>query len=209
VNLAERLRLIVITDAAQAAPRSVVDVVRAAVDAGAPAIQLRDKGASARELAESGRELLAITRPAGALLFVNDRVDVACSIGAFGLHIGQSDGDPAAIRQRIGPDMVLGLSIETEAQIGQVPAGVSYLGVGPIRATGSKPDHAPPMGFDGLERTTARTPLPCMAIGGLSASDVPDVKAAGCDGIAIVSSISRAEDPQDAAREFVTNWSKA
>lgn len=90
-DLASRLRLIVITDVALARPRTVIDVVRTAVRAGAPAVQLRDKAASARELFETGRALLPIVRGAGALFFVNDRVDVALALGADGVHVGPDD----------------------------------------------------------------------------------------------------------------------
>ncbi|MGY8779535.1 MAG: thiamine phosphate synthase, partial [Longimicrobiales bacterium] len=90
-DLRDRLRLIVITDADIAKPRTVLDVVQAAVSAGAPSIQLRDKSAPARELAATGRALLPITRAAGALLFINDRVDVALAIGADGVHVGPDD----------------------------------------------------------------------------------------------------------------------
>jgi thiamine-phosphate pyrophosphorylase len=97
-GLAERLRLIVVTDADCGAGRDVADVVRAALRGGAPAIQLRMKDASARETAALARALLAETRAAGALLFVNDRVDVALAVGADGAHVGQDDLPAAAAR---------------------------------------------------------------------------------------------------------------
>ncbi|MBT8488825.1 MAG: thiamine phosphate synthase, partial [Gemmatimonadetes bacterium] len=98
-RLADSLRLVVITDEALARPRSVPDVVASAVTAGAPAVQLRAKGASARELHAAGLELLPIVRDGGALFFVNDRVDVALALGADGVHLGPDDLPVAAARR--------------------------------------------------------------------------------------------------------------
>jgi thiamine-phosphate pyrophosphorylase len=106
------LRLIVITDRALATPRSVTDVVRAAVAAGAPAVQLRDKHATARELADMARALAGITRPAGALLFINDRIDVALAAGADGVHLGPDD-IPVDAARRIAPDFLIGYSTDS------------------------------------------------------------------------------------------------
>lgn len=99
--LASRLRLIVVTDPELARPRSILDVVREAVEAGAPAIQLRNKRASARELFEAGRDLLPVVRDAGALFFVNDRVDVALALGADGVHVGPDDVPVAGVRRAV------------------------------------------------------------------------------------------------------------
>ncbi|MFS4438013.1 thiamine phosphate synthase [Paracoccaceae bacterium GXU_MW_L88] len=197
-----------ITDAV--APLSVPDQAEKAARGGAGWVQLRHKTLEDKAFAELAREVRTRLEPLGAKLILNDRAALVCEVGAFGLHIGQSDGDPAAIRAQIGPDAVLGLSIEAESQLAAVPVdAVNYLGVGPVRATASKPDHAVPLGFDGLAAIVRQSPLPAMAIGGLRAADVPDVQRAGCAGIAIVSAISRADDPEGAAREFVQKWSGA
>jgi thiamine-phosphate pyrophosphorylase len=140
---------------------------------------------------------------------VNDRVDLAIRTGVHGLHIGQGDGDPAIIRARIGADMLLGLSVEAEDHLAHIPAGIDYLGVGPVRATPSKADHAPPIGFDGLARIIAGTSLPCYAIGGLKPDDAASVKAAGAIGMAVVSAVTRAADPQGATRALVNAWRQA
>ena len=200
-------RLCFITDAD--APLSLPEQAEAAARGGAGWVQLRHKSLPDADFADLARALMNRLAPLGVPLIINDRIDVARAVNAPGLHIGQSDGDPRTARAAIGPDMILGLSIETEAQMEHVPDCVSYLGVGPIRATGTKPDHARPMGFGGLARATARTSLPCMAIGGLTSADVAAVQSAGCQGIAIVSAISRATDPESAAHEFVTDWSDA
>lgn len=192
------------------APASVPDQVRAAVAAGVGFIQLRDKHASDTEMAALARALQQITRPAGAVLVINDRVQVATEIGADGLHVGQGDGDIAAIRARIGPDMLLGLSIETLEQLGSIPPdSVDYLGVGPLRATATKPDAAQPLGMDGLARIVAAARLPCVAIGGIKPGDAAPIRQAGAVGIAVVSGISRAPDMQGAARALINEWNAA
>lgn len=188
------------------APLPVVDQALRAAWGGARTIQLRDKTASDRALIALAQALRSAL-PASVALLVNDRVEVALAAGLSGLHIGQSDGDPRVIRTRIGADMILGLSIDCEAQIAQVPRDcLDYLGVGPVRATPTKPDHAPPIGFDGLARIVARTSLPCVAIGGLGTGDCAAVKATGAQGLAVVSAIARAPDPEAAARGLAVEW---
>lgn len=195
-----------ITDAEALLP--IPDQAERAARGGARWVQLRHKHLPDAQFADLARTLQNRLGPLGAKLIVNDRVEVARTIGAWGLHIGQSDGHPARVRQRIGPEMMLGLSIETETQIAAAPRQhLTYLGVGPVRQTASKADHAPPIGFDGLARIAAATPLPCMAIGGLTAADVAQVRAAGCASIAVVSAIARAKNPEVATRDFLHNWS--
>lgn len=194
----------VVTDAQ--APLSLIDQIRAAAQGGAALIQIRDKTASDDDLAALIAAVLPMVTAQGAGLIVNDRVDLAMRTAVHGLHIGQGDGDPAMIRARIGAGMLLGLSVEAEEHLAHVPAGVDYLGVGPVRATASKADHAPPIGFDGLARIIAGTSLPCYAIGGLKPGDAAAVTAAGAIGMAVVSAVTRATDPQAATRALVDEW---
>ena len=132
MTLAERLRLIVVTDA-DCGGRDLVDVVRAALRGGAPAIQLRMKDGAARDMVEMAQALLAETRPAGALLFVNDRVDVAVIAGADGAHVGQDDLPVAAARRVSPPGFLLGVSAQSVELALQAEAeGADYVGVGPV-----------------------------------------------------------------------------
>lgn len=195
-----------ITDAGALLP--IPDQAEQAARGGAIWVQLRHKTLDDACFADLAREVRARLDPLGAKLILNDRVEIARSMGCFGVHVGQSDGDPAGIRMRIGPDAVLGLSIETQAQLAAIPRDcVTYLGVGPVRATASKHDHAPPLGFAGLATIVRAASLPCMAIGGLTEADVAGVRRAGCAGIAVVSAISRAPQPDRAARGFIDQWS--
>jgi thiamine-phosphate pyrophosphorylase len=197
----------VITDPGAALP--VPDQVRAAARGGAAVVQIRDKRAADAELAALVAMLLPELALLGVRLVVNDRVEVARAAGAHGVHIGQGDGDPAAVRARIGPGMLLGLSVETEAQAGRIPAGVDYIGAGPVRATASKPDHAPPVGFDGLARIVAAAGLPAYAIGGIGPGDAAAAKAAGAAGIAVVSAVTQAPDARAATRALLAEWRAA
>lgn len=197
-----------VTDAGASA--SVANQVRAALAAGVRIIQLRDKQASDAAFEAEAKTLLEMTRAAGARLIINDRVDIARRIGADGLHVGQGDGDIMPIRAAIGPDMILGLSVEIEAQIGSIPHdSVDYLGAGPLRATLTKPDAAAPLGMDGMARLIAAAPVPCVAIGGIGLADVAALRDLGAAGVAVVSGISRAQDMEGAARALITAWRQA
>ncbi|MGY6633892.1 MAG: thiamine phosphate synthase [Alkalilacustris sp.] len=192
------------------APVSVMDQALAAAQGGAGAVQLRYKTATDSALAALARELMAALRPLGVLVILNDRVEVARAVGVDGLHIGQGDGDPGAVRARIGPDMLLGLSVEDPAQLTVLPQGlVDHIGAGPVRATTSKPDHAPPIGFEGLGRIAMAAPCPVVAIGGLGLGDAEPVLATGCAGMAVVSAVSRAGNPLAATRALVAQWQEA
>ena len=197
----------VITDPDSDLP--VVDQVLAAVRGGAALVQIRDKRASDAEMAALVAHLLPQVTACGGRLIVNDRVDVALHCGAHGLHVGQGDGDPAALRQRMPPGMILGLSVETVAQARRVPQGVDYIGAGPVRATATKPDHSPPIGMDGLAEIIAAAGRPGYAIGGLGLGDAAAVRRAGAVGMAVVTAVTRAPDPQAATAALLADWRAA
>jgi thiamine-phosphate pyrophosphorylase len=188
---------------------SMLAQCRAAARGGAGWIQLRHKTLPDTEFAALARQIMVEIAPYGAKLLVNDRIDVAIEVGTPGLHIGQGDGDPAEIRSRIGSEMLLGLSVEEAEHIQAVPDGVDYLGVGPIYATGSKPDHAAPIGVEGFAEIASLTSLPCLAIGGVTERDAAAIKRAGGAGLAVISAISRAPDMETATRTLLNAWRKA
>lgn len=188
------------------APLPVAEQARAAARGGAAFVQLRDKTALDDDLTALVRRLLPEIAALGALLIVNDRVEVALVAQAHGLHIGQGDGDAIAIRQRMPSGMILGLSVETVAQAHLIPPGVDYIGAGPVRPTPTKPDHAAAIGFDGLAQIVAATALPVYAIGGLKPGDAGALRASGAIGIAVVSAVTRAPDPEIATRALLAEW---
>ena len=190
-----------VTDPDLCAGQGVVETVRRAIAGGVTLVQLRDKQADDDALIETGRAVKAALTGSGVPLIVNDRLEVAGAIGADGLHLGQSDGDPAAARAALPTTAILGLSIEHPDQArGIDPALVDYVGAGPVHATATKPGHAPPIGWTGLARICACSPVPVVAIGGLAAADAAPAVAAGAAGLAVVSAICAAIDPAAAAR---------
>lgn len=191
------------------APLPVAEQALAAARGGAALVQIRDKRASDAELAALVADLVPRIAALGAKLIVNDRVEVALSTRAHGLHIGQGDGDPAAIRRRMPAGMILGLSIETVDQARRIPQGVDYIGAGPVRPTATKPDHAAPVGFDGLAAIIGAAGLPTFAIGGIGHGDATAIKAAGAAGMAVVSAVIRAPDPEAATAALLEEWRTA
>ncbi len=179
----------------------MVDTARLAVRGGATMVQLRDKQATTAEMIVMGLELKAALAGTGVPLIVNDDVDAALAIGADGIHVGQDDMAAVSVRARVGDQMILGLSVETEELAKRVdPAVVDYVGIGPVFATGTKPDHKPPVGFDGLARIVALAPVPAVAIGGVKEEHAAEIFSAGAKGLAVVSAICGQPDPEAATR---------
>jgi len=199
------LSLYLVTDRHLGGGIGLVETVTAAVRGGVTAVQLRDKHASDAELIDQARRLKAALAGSGVPLIINDRLEVALAAGADGLHIGQDDGEVAAARAALGEQAILGLSVQTLDQLARIDAEhLDYLGLGPVFATPSKHDHATPLGFAGLAALVAASPLPSVAIGGLKAEHVAAVRTAGAGGLAVISAICGAPDPEAAARAFST-----
>ncbi|HEU0051574.1 MAG TPA: thiamine phosphate synthase [Longimicrobium sp.] len=203
-ELADRLALIVVTDPDCGAGRSVVEVVRAALRGGAPAIQLRAKEMGAREMTELARALIAETRTAGALLFVNDRVDVALAAGADGAHLGDDDLPLAAARRIAPPGFLLGMSADSpEGARAAERDGADYVGVGPVYGTASKADAGDAIGTARIAEVAAAVRIPVVGIGGIAIGNARPVIEAGAAGVAVISAVVRAADPEAATRALV------
>lgn len=195
------LSLYLVLDPDLCRQHSMIETAREAVAGGATMVQLRHKQASTDERIALGRALMDALRGTGAIVVMNDDVAAAIEAGVDALHIGQGDIPPALARARIGPEMILGLSVNNEGAARLLdPSIVDYAGVGPVFATPTKPDHKRPLGFDGLAVVAAACPAPTVAIGGLKQEHVRRVFAAGADGVAVVSAICGMPDPQLAAR---------
>lgn len=201
---AHRLGLVLVTDPSCGEGRSMMEVVEAALGAGTPAVQLRWKDAPAREMADLARALLARTRAAGALLFVNDRLDVALAAGADGVHLGQDDL-PAAAARRISPaGFLIGVSAESASLARRAEAdGADYVGVGPVHPTGSKADAGESVGVERIAEVAAAVRIPVVGIGGITAENAPAARCAGAAGVAVISAVMRAADPAAAARALM------
>jgi thiamine-phosphate pyrophosphorylase len=203
-------RLYLVTDTALCAPRSVPDVVAAAVTGGVTAVQVRDKTAGRRDLLALTRAVQAVlTERRDVRVIVNDAVDVALLTGADGVHIGQDDLPADEVRALLGPGPLIGVSVgdaDDLAAVLALPAGtVDLVGLSPVWATPTKPDAGTGLGLTGVRRLAAGARaggLVSVAIGGISAGNAAEVAATGVDGVCVVSEICTAADPAAAARRL-------
>ena len=201
----QALKLYLVTDRDLSLGRSLEEVVCEAVAGGVTIVQLREKDAATGEFVELARRLMAVLKPLGVPLIINDRVDVALAVDADGVHIGQSDMSYADARRLLGPDKIIGLSVENFEDLEAANAlDVDYIGISPVYGTPTKTDTAEPFGLEGLRKAVQMSVHPTVAIGGMNASTVQDVMAAGTDGVAVVSAICSAPSPRAAAAELVS-----
>ncbi len=204
-RLRAALRLLVITDRRLAGARTVPEVVAAALHAGARAVQLRNKGESARQLLDLGAELRALTRDAGALLFVNDRLDVALALAADGIHLGPNDLPVAAARAVAPPGFLIGRSADDpEVARRAVAEGADYIGCGTVYPTSTKPNAGDVIGVEGVERVARAVTAPVVAIGGITVEKAAELSRTGACGVAVVGAVMSAPDPARAVRGLLT-----
>ena len=209
-------RLYYVTDPDLSGGRDrVAHTVEQAVLGGATVVQFRDKNAdddtfrtgvlACRKAIES-----AVAKgAAGAELFVNDRLGIAVELGTH-LHIGQSDGDPVVVREALGPDRLLGVSVSSRGELDAIAAigCADVIGLSPVWSTSTKTDTAPALGLEGVRELLAARPadLPAVAIGGINATNAAEVIATGVDGICVVSAIAAATRPREAASHLKELW---
>ena len=180
--------------------RSPAELAGWVIDAGVDVIQLRDKEASTAKLLETAISLLAVTRRRGALMIVNDRVDVAAASGADGVHLGEEDMPIGPARKLVGEAPIIGASAKRLEDCERVIAeGADYIGLGTVFATPSKDDAGEPIGTDEVARVCRAVDLPVIAIGGIDLSTAESVLKAGVQGFAVISAVWGAEDPKEAA----------
>ena len=197
------LSLYLVTDRDLSLGRSLEDVVAQAVTAGATIVQLREKNASTGEFVSLARRLVQLLRPMGIPLIINDRVDVALAADADGVHIGQSDMQYTDARKLLGPGKIIGLSVENFDDIEKANTlDVDYIGISPVYGTPTKTDTAKPFGLEGLRKAVQMSVHPTVAIGGMNASTIAYVMAAGTCGVAVVSAICSAENIPEATSEL-------
>lgn len=197
------LKLYLVTDRELSLGRSLEEVVSEAVQGGVTVVQLREKDASTGEFIELARRLMTLLKPLDIPLIINDRVDVALAVDADGVHIGQSDMSYEDARRLLGPDKIIGLSVESFEDIEAANAlDVDYIGISPVYGTPTKTDTAEPFGLDGLRKAVQMSVHPTVAIGGMNASTIAEVMAAGTDGVAVVSAICSAENIRKATSEL-------
>ena len=160
-------------------------------------VQLRLKNADARTLVDVGRALVAALP---VPVIVNDRADVALACGAAGVHVGADDVPVAALRRVLPPPFVIGASVRADT------AGADYVGIGPVFSTSSKSDAPAAIGVDGFVALRARSAAPAVAIGGITAERVAELRTSGAAGVAVIAGVFGTADPEAAARAIRAAW---
>jgi thiamine-phosphate pyrophosphorylase len=200
----DRLSLYLVTDPVLCGSRGVEETCRLALESGVGTLQLRDKTASTRELIHMAAVLINLCRKHGALFIVNDRVDVAMSAGADGVHLGQDDMPVALARALLGTDAVIGASARSPREAESAwREGADYIAANLVFPTDTKTDLGEPLGLRAIAELKKASPLPLVAIGGINPSNVDVVRRAGADGIAVVSAIMAAKDVPEAVRALL------
>lgn len=190
----------------------IAEQVRLALQGGVRWVQLRMKEANHSEIIETGRTVRDLCAHAGATFIVNDHPSIAKALGADGVHLGKEDPSPAEARGILGPDAIIGAtanSWEDVERIASLPSPVDYIGLGPYRFTGTKKKLAPVLGLEGITSILSRMKereidIPVVVIGGITAADIPGLRAHGIPGFAISGAIAHADDIREAARQIVT-----
>ena len=195
--------LYLVTDRGLSRGRTNLEIISAAVNGGTTVVQLREKECSTREFIEQALAIKEFLKDHGVPLIINNRVDVAQAVKADGVHLGQTDMPLEAAKKIVGDSMIIGISAESlQDAIEAEKGGADYLGVSPIYATPTKTDTAPPLGLEGLREIRRAVRLPLVGIGGLNPGNAAEVIRSGADGVAVVSAIVAADDPQTAADEL-------
>lgn len=196
-------RLYLVTDRGLMGDQPIETVVEDAVIGGVTIVQLREKDCEQADYIEIAQKLKELLIPYHVPLIINDSVDVARTAGADGVHLGQSDTPAAEAREALGPDAIIGISVNTMADVlAAEDLPVNYIAASPVFPTPTKTDTAEPWGLSGLREIKKRTKHPVVAIGGINVSNAAQVIEAGADGVAVVSAICAAKNPEAAARHL-------
>ncbi|MDR3603980.1 MAG: thiamine phosphate synthase [Syntrophaceae bacterium] len=199
-----------VTDTALSRTRSNLEVVKAAVNGGVSAVQLREKRLSAKDFFLRGVEIRELLAEHNVPLIINDRIDLAIALDADGVHLGQSDLPLEIARRILGPHKIIGWSVNDLSQINERSASlVDYFAISPVFFTSTKKDISTPWGTEGVVRARSATPVPLVGIGGIGLDNVSGVILAGLDCVAVVSAIVSADDPLAATESLKRQVLKA
>lgn len=202
--------LYIILDPSVYPHRSLADVLKEAIVEGARLFQYRNKSASMKEAYAEALVLRKIARDTDVVFIINDRCDLALAVDADGVHLGQEDLSLDLARKVMGPNKLIGISTHNFNQVREAAEGKpDYLGFGPIFKPGSKQDHDPLVGLDGLRAMRTLTSLPVFAIGGIQIDHVGEVMRAGANGVAIISAALKAPDIGQAVKSFLAQMPKS
>ena len=197
-------RLLLVTDRSQTGGRPLPSLLQQAIDSGLPAIQLRERDLSTRELFQLAHMIRAITAPRAVPLIINDRVDLMLALNLSGVHLRSNSLPLPIVRQMIGPDRLLGISTHSLAEVLNANRdGADYVVFGPIFDTPSKRPFGSPLGLEKLAEVCHASDIPVFAIGGITAASVPDVRRAGAHGVAAIGAILASHDVVAATRDVL------
>ncbi len=196
-------RLLLVTDRTQAGGRSLPSLIRQAISAGLPAIQLRERDLSTNELLVLAQDIQAVTKPGSVSLIINDRVDLLMALNWDGVHLRADSLPSVAVRRVIGPRRLIGVSTHSAEEVRSANHdGADYVVFGPIFDTPSKRSFGPPLGLDRLSDVCRQSRIPVFAIGGMTSERVRDVRRAGAHGVAVIGALLTRDDVGAAVREF-------
>jgi len=197
-------RLLVVTDRHQTRGRPLVTLLQRVVNAGTPAIQLRERDLSTRELVTLAREVQAVTASRRSQLLINDRIDVALALEGVGVHLRSNSLPVSVARQMLGTQRLLGISVHSvEEAVQGESQGADYIVLGPIYDTPSKQLLGPPLGVHTVEKACRLVRIPIIGIGGVTAARAREMRRAGAFGAAVITAILSATDVESAARELL------
>ncbi|MFV0331795.1 MAG: thiamine phosphate synthase [Dysgonomonas sp.] len=197
------LSLYLVTDRSLSLGRSIESIVEQAANGGVTMVQLREKECSSREFYDLAIKLKQCLKPFNIPLIINDRLDIALACDAEGLHIGQSDIPYPVARKIFGKDKIIGLSVESlQDALDANQTDVDYIGISPVFSTATKTDTAPELGLEGVRKIMSISKHPSVGIGGINITNAADILSSGANGIAVVSAIMSAKDPQQATIEL-------
>ena len=196
--------LYLITGRGETLGRNLEFVVEEALRGGVRAVQLRDKGASTKELYETAYELRRLTSRYGAKLFINDRADVALAVDADGVHIGSASLPLYKVRRLLGERKLIGVSCHNQTQaITAQEMGADFITFGPVYHTPSKAEYGEPVGLAKLATVAELLQIPVFALGGVKQENCAEAVACGVRGVALISGILSAAEPREAAKRLL------
>ncbi len=197
------LSLYLVTDRPLCLGRSLLEVISQAVAGGVTMVQLREKEASTREFVELAQAVKKHLAPLNVPLIINDRIDVALAVNAEGIHIGQQDMPFSLARQLMGPNKIIGLSVESYEQTLEAnPMDVDYIGISPVYTTPTKQELEKGLGLKETSRIAKVSGHPSVAIGGINLKTAREVLETGVNGLSVVSVICSAPSPKEASKEL-------
>ncbi|MBR3532922.1 MAG: thiamine phosphate synthase [Clostridiales bacterium] len=195
----DNLLLYAVTDRRLLNGRTLREAVKQSLDGGVTFVQLREKDLDYQSFLSEAKDIKELCREYNVPFVINDNVDIAAEVDADGVHVGQSDMEAGKVRERLGPDKIIGVSAQTvEQAVTAEKHGADYLGVGAVFPTGSK-DDAEDVSYETLKAICEAVSIPVIAIGGITADNVHKLKGSGICGVAVISAIYAQEDIKEAA----------